>query len=232
MCVELNCSNPNPDGTPGVVNITGIMLVHAGSGYSSAPVVAILDGTQFDPIRNNPGTGAVAVATLKVTYVTVDTPGSGYTQGTTTVDITDAGLTATALATATATVETGAITAISVDPAINPANNPGSGYLSGSGIKKFTDPLPGLCNPAKGTDPLTGGCPTTGKYIPLAVGTEKDYTGVKADEYVIGLVQYRTNFSSSLPDTLVRGYVQLDLTCTAAGVGNSTSSRLGASASR
>ena len=36
------------------------------------------------------------------------------------------------------------------------------------------------------------------------------YNGVKADEYVIGLVQYRTNFSSSLPDTLVRGYVQLE----------------------
>ena len=54
MCAEPNCSNPNPDGTPGVVTITGIVLDTPGSGYSSAPVVAILDGTQFDPIRNGP----------------------------------------------------------------------------------------------------------------------------------------------------------------------------------
>ncbi len=209
-CVQTDCSNPNLDGTPGVVEITGITLVNSGSGYSSAPVVAILDGTQFDPIRNQPGTDAVAAATLKVTYVTVDAPGSGYAQATTTVAITDAGLTATALAAATATVQTGAITGITI-------TNPGSGYLSGSGIQKFTDPLPGLCNPAAAPY-----CPTSGKYIPLAVPAEKDYNGVKADEYVIGLVQYRTNFSTSLPDTLVRGYVQLDLTCSAPGVGNST----------
>ncbi len=44
----------------------------------------------------------------------------------------------------------------------------------------------------------------------------KIYNGVEADEYVIGLVQYRTSFSSSLPDTLVRGYVQLE---TAANAG-------------
>ena len=36
------------------------------------------------------------------------------------------------------------------------------------------------------------------------------YNGVEADEYVIGLVQYRTSFSSDLPPTLVRGYVQLE----------------------
>ena len=44
-------------------------------------------------------------------------------------------------------------------------------------------------------------CPATGKYIPLAVPEAKIYNGVEADEYVIGLVQYRTSFSSSLPDT-------------------------------
>ena len=42
------------------------------------------------------------------------------------------------------------------------------------------------------------------------------YNGVEADEYVIGLVQYRTSFSSDLPPTLVRGYVQLE---TAANAG-------------
>ena len=33
---------------------------------------------------------------------------------------------------------------------------------------------------------------------------------IKADEYEIGLVQYRTKFSSDLPATLVRGYVQIE----------------------
>ena len=43
-----------------------------------------------------------------------------------------------------------------------------------------------------------------------ACPSRRTYNGVNADEYVIGLVQYRTSFSSSLPDTLVRGYVQLE----------------------
>ena len=51
---------------------------------------------------------------------------------------------------------------------------------------------------------------------------KKTYNGIEADEYVIGLVQYRTSFSSSLPDTLVRGYVQLE---TAANAGISQHSR-------
>ncbi len=191
VCVEANCSNPNPDGTPGVVTITGIVLDTPGSGYSSAPGVAILDGTQFDPIRPG-GQNATVVATLKVTSVTVDNPGSGYT--TASVTFSDAAGTGSG-ADATATVEVGAITGITV-------TNPGSGYLTGNGIKKFTDPLPGLCVPPA--------CPATGKYIPLAVPEAKTYNGVTADEYVIGLIQYRTSFSSSLPPTLVRGYVQLE----------------------
>ncbi|MGC4118828.1 MAG: multicopper oxidase domain-containing protein [Myxococcales bacterium] len=92
----------------------------------------------------------------------------------------------------------GAVTSITID-------NPGSGYMT-PGIKKFVDGLPGLCIPGN----LVANCPATGKYIPLAVPERKTYNGVEADEYVIGLVQYRTSFSSSLPDTLVRGYVQLE----------------------
>ena len=45
--------------------------------------------------------------------------------------------------------------------------------------------------------------------MPLAVPESKTYSGEQADQYVIGLVQYRTRFSSDLPPTLVRGYVQL-----------------------
>ena len=47
------------------------------------------------------------------------------------------------------------------------------------------------------------------KFLPLGVPETKSYKGKEADEYVIGLVQYRTKFSSDLPPTLVRGYVQL-----------------------
>ena len=82
-----------------------------------------------------------------------------------------------------------------------PVVDPATGAISG-GIRKFVDPLPGLCMPPA--------CPTSGKYIPLAVAEAKTYNGIEADEYEIGLVQYRTSFSSSLPNTLVRGYVQLE----------------------
>lgn len=83
-------------------------------------------------------------------------------------------------------------------------------------MKKFQDELPLPCDPGATGD----GCPrvemttapATGaasKFLPLAVPEAKDYGGKPADEYVIGLVQYRTKFSSDLPATLVRGYVQL-----------------------
>jgi FtsP/CotA-like multicopper oxidase with cupredoxin domain len=100
----------------------------------------------------------------------------------------------------------GAISGITVD-------TPGDGYLS-TGIKKFQDALPGTCDPTvDGT-----GCPQSAqtddptmanKFIPLAVPTSKIYEGQEADVYEIGLVQYRTQFSSDLPPTLARGYVQL-----------------------
>ena len=83
----------------------------------------------------------------------------------------------------------------------------GSGYVTGGGIKKFTDDLPGLCVPPACPD---FNADPAAKYIPLGVPQAKTYDGVEADEYAIGLVQYKTSFSSSLPDTLVRGYVQLE----------------------
>ena len=93
--------------------------------------------------------------------------------------------------------DVGAITAITVD-------TPGDGYLT-TGMRKFVDDLPLTCTPpACPADPAA-------KYLPTAVPTPKTYNGVEADEYVIGLVQYRTRFSSDLPEgTLVRGYVQLE----------------------
>jgi len=183
------------DFNPATGGITAVVVDNPGSGYTSVPNVVIRDGTIFDPIIG--GSGALAAASLKITSITVDTPGDGYVSAPT-VTINDPTGTG---ATATAQVNAGAVTALNLI-------DPGAGYLTQGGIKKFTDALPGLCMPPA--------CPASGKYIPLGVPEGKTYNGIAADEYVIGLVQYRTNFSSSLPDTLVRGYVQLE---TAANAG-------------
>jgi FtsP/CotA-like multicopper oxidase with cupredoxin domain len=176
--------------------ITAVIVDDPGSGYLTAPGVAIHDGTLFDPIAG--ATPAIVSSTLMVTSVTVDTYGSGYVSApvVTFSDATGIGDGAAA----TAFVNIGAVTSITV-------TNPGSGYLT-VGMRKFIDDLPGLCVPPA--------CPVSGKYIPLAVSEPKLYNSVEADEYVIGLVQYRTSFSSDLPPTLVRGYVQLE---TAANAG-------------
>ena len=84
----------------------------------------------------------------------------------------------------------GAVTAINVTAA-------GAGYLT-PGLKKFVDTLPGL-TPA--------GANNYGQYIPVAVPDTTTYPG--ADYYEIAVVQYRQQFSSQLPPTLLRGYVQL-----------------------
>ena len=123
----------------------------------------------------------------------MDTFGAGYTS-LPTVTIADSNGGTGSGAGATATTDTGAVTALNL-------TNGGSGYIT-PGIKKFEDALPGLCTPPA--------CPASGKYIPLGVPEAKDYNGIVADEYVIGLVQYQTSFSSSLQPTLVRGYVQLE----------------------
>jgi FtsP/CotA-like multicopper oxidase with cupredoxin domain len=190
VCAEVDCVPVAPATT---VNITGVAVDDPGSGYLAPPNVVIRDGTLFDPIAHDPGTytEATAAATLKITSIVMDTFGSGYASAPT-VTITDpTGLGATA----TATVDAGAVTGITL-------TNAGSGYVTPGGIKKFTDALPGLCKPPA--------CPASGKYIPLGVPEARTYNGVEADEYVIGVVQYRTSFSSSLPPTLVRGYVQLE----------------------
>jgi FtsP/CotA-like multicopper oxidase with cupredoxin domain len=170
--------------------ITAVVVDNPGSGYSSAPTVTIHNGTPSDPIAGN--TPAEASATLAIQSVALTDFGSGYTSApsVTFSDSTGGG----ASAEATITTSGGAVTEIVV-------TNPGSGYMT-PGIKKFTDELPGLCVP--------GSCPDTGKYIPVGYPQAKLYNGIEADEYVIALVQYRTSFSSSLPDTLVRGYVQVE----------------------
>ena len=165
----------------------------------------------MDPIVNG-GAGASATCTIKLVSVGVDSGGAGYTSAPT-VTVTDA-INGGSGATATAAIANGTISAINVTA-------PGTGYVTAGGIRKFVDDLPGLCNPA-----VPGSCPDwhqnpTAKYIPLGVPEQKNYNDpngkpIKADEYEIGLVQYRTKFSSDLPATLVRGYVQIETPANAA----------------
>ncbi len=174
-------------------NVTAINIVDPGYGYTTAPVGTIYDG-------NRTAMGTVQT-TMSVTGFKLLTFGSGYTSAPS-VAISDAtGTGAMGLAAFSAA---GSVTAINV-------TNSGSGYLS-AGLKKFIDPLPGLCLPPA--------CPLTGKFIPLGVAntawTDGVHTHTNSDTYEIALVQYRMQFSSQLPAALVRGYVQLE---TAANAG-------------
>ena len=193
------------DGMNANGTITAVVVDVAGSGYTEAPNVAIHDGTLMDPISGS--TPAVVTSTLELSALTIDEIGSDYTSSpeVTVTDPTGSGTGATVVA----TTDSGAIAGVTVDTA-------GTGYLT-QGIKKFQDVLPLNCDPtADGT-----GCPpaaetpgvgAANKFIPLGVPEVKTYDGQEADEYVIGLVQYKTKFSSDLPATLVRGYVQLSTT--------------------
>jgi hypothetical protein len=184
-------------------SIKTVFVDYPGSGYSAAPTVTIHNGTVSspDPFQVG-GFSAVATSTLALQSVALTGFGSGYTSAPTVV-ISDMGAGTGASATAAFTT-LGSITSITID-------NAGSGYMT-PGIKKFVDALSGAaCHRLPSIfDP-------TAKYIPLAVPEAKKYGGVEADEYVIGLVQYRNYFSSSMPNgALVRGYVQLE---TAANAG-------------
>ena len=208
--------------------ITGVIIDNPGSGYSRAPNVVIRDGTLFNPLNRrqfnaaqaareqnilNPQEGqfqslprtnvlddALVSSTINVQSIAVDTYGAGYTS-IPTVTISDT-IGGGMMATAVAQIDIGAVTAINL-------TNPGSGYVVGTGIKKFQDSLPMLCDPS-----AAGSCAAAsnnlGQYIPLAVPDTTTFPG--ADYYVIAVVQYREQMNSSLPaqGTLLRGYVQLE----------------------
>ena len=178
--------------------ITAIVVDSPGSGYASAPGVAILDGTRFNPIAHTDGTfvAATAAATLSITAVEVNTFGNGY-PAPPSVTISDLAGTGNG-ATATSFVDLGAVTGITL-------TNPGSGYLTQGGIKKFKDGLPMLCDPSAGcTDN------NLGQHIPIAVPDTTTFPGT--DYYVIALVQHTEQMHSDLPPTLLREYVQLETT--------------------
>jgi len=180
------CAAPTATATMdanGVVN--GVTVLTPGSGYTAAPTVDIWDGTNPPP-----ATAATVVATIGIGQIDIVNGGAGY-DSVPTVTITDSVAPFDKGATATATVAAlGAVTAITVV-------TPGTGYLT-PGLKKFVDTLAGLGPTAANN---------LGQYIPVAVPDTTTYPG--ADYYEIGVVQYRQKFSSQMPATLLRGYVQL-----------------------
>ena len=172
--------------------ITAVIVDSPGSGYSSAPGVAIHNGTLFDPIAG--ATAATATSSLSISSIVVNTSGADY-KTTPDVTVSDSDGNGTG-ATATATLDNGVISAIDITKA-------GSGYITPGGIRKFVDTLPGVPG-------LTAfGENNLGQYMPIA---ESDTTTFpNADYYVIALVQYREKMHSDLPPTLLREYVQLKL---------------------
>ncbi|NUU17595.1 multicopper oxidase domain-containing protein [Cellulomonas humilata] len=188
------------DGMDATGVITAVVVDEPGSGYTSAPGVAIHNGTIFDPIAG--ATSAQVSATLALSQVMSLELGADYTSAPT-VTVSDPDGTGSGAA-VTARTSIGAVTGIEV-------TQPGSGYLT-VGMRKFQDALPLPC------DPAGAGCPTdpSAKFLPVAVPEAKTYGTQAADEYVIGLVQYRSTFSSDLPASLVRGYVQLETAANAA----------------
>ena len=188
-----------PDGPDGVQakghaemdangTITAVIVDSPGSGYSTAPGVAIHNGTMFDPIALLPGGQfATATSSLSIVSIVLDTFGANYSRPPDVVitDPTGSG------ATATAQIDDGIITFIEV-------RNPGSGYVTGGGIRKFVDGLPQLTE---------AGANNLGQYLPIAVPDTTTFPDT--DYYVIALVQYREQMHSDLPPTLLREYVQL-----------------------
>ena len=154
-----------------------------------------------------------------ITSIAVTNGGSGYNALDVTVTVTDAynDTDVTHAVAAAAIGAGGAITGITV-------NTGGSGYtapvvtITGAnttpasatasiggtlvgGIRKFVDSLPGLN--ASGKNDL-------GQYIPVAVPDKTTYPG--CDYYEIAVVQYSEKMHKDLPNTTLRGYVQLETT--------------------
>ena len=178
------CQLPTAIATKTAGNVVDtVTLTGLGTGYTSLPTVTVLDG--ISPA----GHPATVVPTIDVARIDITNGGAGYTSApnVTITDTTGTGSGATATATVAAA---GAVSAITVV-------TPGTGYLT-PGLKKFVDTLSGL-TPANKNN--------LGNYIPVAVPDTTTYPGT--DYYEIAVVQYRQQFATGLPPTLLRGYVQL-----------------------
>ena len=192
--------------------ITAVIVDSPGSGYSTAPGVAIINGTRFDPTALlEGGRFATATTSLSITSIVVNTSGADYKTAPDVVisDPDGSG------ASATAALDNGVISAIDV-------TKPGSGYITPGGMRKFVDGLPMLCIPDSTAGQTFGDCASNnlGQHMPVAVPDTTTFPNT--DYYVIALVQYREQMHSDLPPvvdpttgarsggTLLREYVQLE----------------------
>ncbi|GEM_PF-860053 len=150
-----------------------------------------------------------------IANVTLLSGGSGYTIPT--VTITDAyNITGVTRAVATATVVSGVITKITLTSGgagytapvvtINDSNTFATGAdakatiggVFNGGIRKFVDSLPSVVQGEKND---------LGQYIPAAIADKTTYPGY--DYYEIAVVQYSEKMHRDLPNTTLRGYVQI-----------------------
>ena len=98
VCVGDPVDGPYCQGTD--LTIESIVVDSGGSGYSTAPGVAILNGTRFDPAALNPGGHyATATSSLSITAIGLNTFGANYKSApdVTITDPTGSGATATLL---------------------------------------------------------------------------------------------------------------------------------------
>ncbi|MFM9836301.1 MAG: fibronectin type III domain-containing protein [Methylophilaceae bacterium] len=103
---------------------------------------------------------------------------------------------------------------------------PGGICDTGTALRKFKDPLPGLADPG---GPVGD---SSGKYIPRAIPVKwvNQQGVVTADDYYeIAVVEYKEQFHSDLKagGSLVRGYVQLDPIATSTGGASKSAKSLG-----
>ncbi len=173
--------------------LTGVRVLNGGCGWTGTPTLSIdpptgINGTSIGPAA----TAHATVVRGVITAVVMDTWGSGYiTVPNVTID---------------------PQTALGVPVTCQcPAKLVASmGVVSGTGMRKFVDSLPGVPG-------LFGGANNLEQSIPLA--TPDTATYADSDYYVIALVDYRERMHSDLPaqGTRLRGYVQLETTANNTG---------------
>jgi FtsP/CotA-like multicopper oxidase with cupredoxin domain len=140
------------------------------------------------------GLGALYKAVITggaVTGFTMVAPGAGYTVA----DVSVIGGGGSG-GTGTATIDpvTGGITSIAVATG-------GLNYNPNYGIKKFVDKLPVV-------GALCPSCDPAAPQLAVATPTPMTVNGIDSDFYEIHLVEHTWQFSSSLPPTTIRSYVQ------------------------
>ncbi len=225
----LTGGNPTA-GQEAIAQVSGgvddLTLVGGGSGYTTMPVV------DFSLPNLPDGTLPTASATMEngvVTGVTVESPGSGYTEAPT-VRVLDAAQVNPTAAEVTATIgitridvtsggegyDSAPVVAITDTVGIADKGASATAIVAAKGAVTditVTTPGAGYLTPGlkKFVDTLPGMGPDQkndlGQYIPTAVPDTTTYPGT--DYYEIAVVQYRMKFHRDLPATLLRGYVQL-----------------------